>query len=108
MGPARLDVSPDSELSLAALPALSRDDCATDGVVIFFGRPAVLRFLFRPLPLEPMSPDIARVHCALLLPSPLLPPPLSMSPDIARVHCALLLPSPLLWDEEVVKMLQIT
>ena len=84
MGPARLDVSPDSELSPAALPALSRDNCATDGVVFFFGRPAVLRFLFRPLPLEPLSPDIARVHCALLLPSPLL------------------------WDKEVVKMLQIT
>ena len=46
VGLARLDVSPDSELSPAALPALLRDDCATDGVVFFFGQPAALRFLF--------------------------------------------------------------
>ena len=75
-GPARLDGSPDNELSLPALLAPSRDESSTDGVVIFFGRPRALRFLLRPLPPERLSPDIARVHCALLLPSLLLPPPL--------------------------------
>ena len=84
-GPARLDGSPDDELSLPALPAPSRDDCATDGVVFFFGRPAALRLLLRGLPPERLSPDIARVHCALLLPSLLLPPPLlDISHDLER------------------------
>ena len=81
--PARLDVTPDSELSLPALPAPSRDESATDGVVFFFGRPAALRLLLRGLPPERLSPDIARVHCALLLPSLLLPPLLL---DIARLR----------------------
>ena len=73
MGPARLDGSPDNELSLPALPAPSRDEFATDGVVLFLGRPPLLLL---GLPLERLSPDIARVVCALWLPSLLLPPPL--------------------------------
>ena len=80
--PARLDGSPDNELSLPALPAPLRDESATDGVLLFLGRPAVL-FLLRGLPPERLSPDIARVHCALLLPSLLLPPLLL---DIPRLR----------------------
>ena len=67
-GPARLDGSPDNKLSLPALPAPLQDKSATDGVVLFLGRPPARRFLLQPLPLEPLSPDIALSHCALVLP----------------------------------------
>ena len=86
VGPARLDGSPDNELSLPPLPVPSRDEFATDGVVLFLGRPpapAVLRLLLLGLPLERLSPDIARVVCALWLPSLVLPPPLL---DIAQLR----------------------
>ena len=66
--PARLDVSPDNELSLPALPAPSRDESAEDGVaVVLGGRPA--RCFLRGLP------RIVVFHYALVLPLLLLPPP---------------------------------
>ena len=75
-GTSRLDGTPDDECRLPAP--------AADGVVFFFGRPPARRFLLRPLPLEPLSPDIALFRCALVLPpSILLPPPPPTS------HCAL-------------------
>ena len=61
--PARLDESPDNELSLPALPAPLQDESATDGVVFFFGQPPALRFLFRPLPPERLCPNITLFHC---------------------------------------------
>ena len=76
-GTLQLDSTPDDELPLPALPAPTRDESAADGVVLFVGRPPARRFLLQPLPLEPLSPDIALFHCALVLPpSLLLPPPL--------------------------------
>ena len=76
-GTSRLDGTPDDELPLPALPAPTQDKSAADGVVLFVGRPPARRFLLQPLPLEPLSPDIALFHCALVLPpSLLLPPPL--------------------------------